>query len=809
MLIKNVLRDTFKKKVQLLGVILLLSLSIAIFVGFNMNSDSIRNTSESYKQNQQVADLIFYPDLKLTEEEISELIQQYQINPVELGTMPFSELILKYNIDLQPYSQKRAAELGKQYGFDFELRKEVETTSKKDGDTFNIKGIEVNENINIPYLMEGRLPETGTEITLTDSFAEANNIKVGSSFEINGIVYTVVGLAYAPDYIYPIISLKSPLYDYKTQSVAYLNEEGFKNIKGDKVSFFIGRFIDGMPSDDVLKEMKNNESFKSITIGSEIITISAVDLEIKADKVISNIFVSFLLLITAIIIVLIVRKRINGERKQIGVLKALGYSPFKIANSYLVYPIIISISGSIIGTILGYFLYPYLLNFYRGYFNIPFVTEPLNMYYVIMVVVIPLVALVLLTYLSCIQLINKKPLDLLTEGNHLKVNGFSRLINKSLKPLPFKSRFKYSLAFRSIGKLFAVAIAVFSVGLLITFSFIVTTMFNKAVEDTFQGSNFNYEVTYNQKVNRDMVILKDGEEPLTKSNLKPVLLTRSSEERVIVVPDIDTQTKKTVVTGILPEGELLVLKNSKGQLLNGLLRDGLVINEMYQMLYDIEIGDVLTFEVEVSGEIELIEIPVMGVNASFNGPIIYYDKDRVNDILGFDSGSFNGKYTLEQPSPDEDAFVQSVFSIDDLKENMISFMNITQQIMLVFVVVGSIIAIAILIIISNLIIEENKSIISLMKVLGYEEREISSILLNIYTPIVVVVYFLSVVAGLFLLKGLMSYLAKVMSVAFPVSITWIQVGIGLVILLIVYFACLFISRRSLRRISLSEALKQE
>ena len=404
--------------------------------------------------------------------------------------------------------------------------------------------------------------------------------------------------------------------------MAYLNEDGFKNIKGDKVSFFIGRFIDGMPAEDVLKEMKNNQAFKSITIGNEIITISAVDLEIKGDKVISNVFVTFLLLITAIIIILIVRKRINRERKQIGVLKALGYSPLKIANSYLVDPIIISISGSIIGTLLGYFLYLIYLNFYRGYFSIPFVTEPLNIYYVIMVVVIPLIALVLLTYLSCIQLINKKPLELLTEGNHLKVNGFSRLINKILKPLPFKSRFKYSLAFRSIGKLFAEAIAVFSVGLLITFSFIVTTMFNKAVADTFQGSNFNYEVTYNQKVNRDMVILRDGEEPITKSNLKPIRLTRGNEERAIVVPDIDTQTKKTVVTGILPEGELLVLKNSKGELLNGLLRDGLVINEMYQMLYDIEIGDVLTFEVEVNGEMELVEIPVMGVNASFNGPII-------------------------------------------------------------------------------------------------------------------------------------------------------------------------------------------
>ena len=147
---------------------------------------------------------------------------------------------------------------------------------------------------------------------------------------------------------------------------------------------------------------------------------------------------------------------------------------------------------------------------------------------------------------------------------------------------------------------------------------------------------------------------------------------------------------------------------------------------------DIKIGDVLSFEVEVNDNTGIIEIPVVGINASFNGPIIYYDKDRVNDILGFDAGSFNGKYTLDYPSSDEDSLIKSVFSIDDLKENMISFMNIIQQIMLVFVIVGSVIAVAILIIISNLVIEENKRIISLMKVLGYEEKEISFILLYIH-----------------------------------------------------------------------------
>ncbi|AMP20945.1 hypothetical protein AZF37_07035 [endosymbiont 'TC1' of Trimyema compressum] len=60
---------------------------------------------------------------------------------------------------------------------------------------------------------------------------------------------------------------------------------------------------------------------------------------------------------------------------------------------------------------------------------------------------------------------------------------------------------------------------------------------------------------------------------------------------------------------------------------------------------------------------------------------------------------------MDYPSSDEDSLIKSVFNIDDLKENMIIFINITQQVVLVFVIVGSVIAVAILIIISNLVIE--------------------------------------------------------------------------------------------------------
>ena len=164
---------------------------------------------------------------------------------------------------------------------------------------------------------------------------------------------------------------------------------------------------------------------------------------------------------------------------------------------------------------------------------------------------------------------------------------------------------------------------------------------------------------------------------------------------------------------------------------------------------------------------------------------------------------------MEQPGEDERAYVTSIFSIEDLQQNMASFLSISRSMMTVMMVVGVLIAGIILITICHLIIEENKKTISMLKVLGYEVKEVSSMVLNVYTPLVVVMYFISVGVGLMVLEQIMIFLSKRMSMAFPVSIGWGEIFIGLAVLLATYYVCLLIVQKSLKRISLSEVLKQE
>ena len=122
---------------------------------------------------------------------------------------------------------------------------------------------------------------------------------------------------------------------------------------------------------------------------------------------------------------------------------------------------------------------------------------------------------------------------------------------------------------------------------------------------------------------------------------------------------------------------------------------------------------------------------------------------------------------------------------------------------------AAIMALIIIGVIANIIVEENKKTISLMKVMGYDNKEISSIVLNIYTPFVIVSYLLSIPVMTNLLKLIMKAIAGDTGMSIPISISPALAMLGLVVLLIAYFVAISISRVVLNKVPLSVALKRE
>lgn len=132
-----------------------------------------------------------------------------------------------------------------------------------------------------------------------------------------------------------------------------------------------------------------------------------MQLEFSTDRLFAEYFLYLLLGISVFVIAIITKKRIDDEKLQIGVLKSLGYSPFSIAVSYLVYPIIGALIGGILGYIIGASLNGLLANEYINYYLVPLAKFSINYKYLFNVLVIPTLLLSVLSYLIAILMLKK------------------------------------------------------------------------------------------------------------------------------------------------------------------------------------------------------------------------------------------------------------------------------------------------------------------------------------------------------------------------------------------------------------------
>ena len=103
----------------------------------------------------------------------------------------------------------------------------------------------------------------------------------------------------------------------------------------------------------------------------------------------------------------------------------------------------------------------------------------------------------------------------------------------------------------------------------------------------------------------------------------------------------------------------------------------------------------------------------------------------------------------------------------------------------------------------------NKKTISLMKVMGYNDKNISQIVLNIYTPFIILAYLFSIPVMKKLLSFIVGKLMQSIDFAIPIEFSIKKAIIGLIVILFSYFIAIFISRKTLNKVPLSVALKRE
>ncbi|MDE7095092.1 MAG: hypothetical protein K2O23_01245, partial [Anaeroplasmataceae bacterium] len=170
-----------------------------------------------------------------------------------------------------------------------------------------------------------------------------------------------------------------------------------------------------------------------------------VDADVEQAKQLIYIFPVIFYLVAVLIILTSISQLINREVKNIGIMKALGFSKIEILFHYMKIFIVLSIIGSILGIILGPIIVPQVMgNKYNILYQLPKISLPFFRWEYLISVGILIVITALMSIIACYEAMNQVPASCLRGDNSvpMKLSILNRLAFIKKIPLPILMAFR-------------------------------------------------------------------------------------------------------------------------------------------------------------------------------------------------------------------------------------------------------------------------------------------------------------------------------------------------------------------------------
>lgn len=123
----------------------------------------------------------------------------------------------------------------------------------------------VREVVNLPCIMDGRLPANKNEIAIDRSHADNNGIIIGDILSINHKDFEVVGLTASSDYTCLFENNADVMFNALTFNIAFLTEEGFDTIQ-ESVKYQYAFEYDNTPSDEIEEKEMSDDLVEKLAV---------------------------------------------------------------------------------------------------------------------------------------------------------------------------------------------------------------------------------------------------------------------------------------------------------------------------------------------------------------------------------------------------------------------------------------------------------------------------------------------------------------------------------------------------------------
>jgi putative ABC transport system permease protein len=225
----------------------------------------------------------------------------------------------------------------------------------------------------------------GFDIAADKAFQNAHGLKPGSAVRliINRKEYELNICAYAdsPEYVYAVKTATEIMPTPETFGYAFIPIENIWAFSG-QTGFYNDVCIElesGVLYESVQSQLEDElkkYGLISIVRQKDQPSVAMVDMELNSISTISQVMPMLFMLMSSVVLYLMLKRIIEQERTQIGVLKAFGYRDNEIVGHYVSYGLITGLVGGILGCVYGAAVSVPYVEMFKTFFNLP--TENAN-----------------------------------------------------------------------------------------------------------------------------------------------------------------------------------------------------------------------------------------------------------------------------------------------------------------------------------------------------------------------------------------------------------------------------------------------
>jgi putative ABC transport system permease protein len=673
-----------------------------------------------------------------------------------------------------PISDEEITALERDYDLTLESQRYINIET--DGVTARV--FERTEKVDLYHVTVGRDAVSTGEAVISEGYADANDVQIGDSVKIDEREYEIVGFMQRPDYLYMLENEDDSYKNISSFFLCYLSDADFDALGAASVQYLV-RYGSDTDVNAFRRAVHDAYYMRTYSAATENPRITLVAEQAEMYLIMSYLLLCILPLIAVALICIIISRKVKSEQRMIGTLSAMGYKKGQLMRHYAGFAVLPGLVGGILTAVISMIAAQPMAEFGLADYEPMRVVGHLNPLIAVLGIIVPTAMYALASLLAVRRLLKKDTVLLLTgnaDGDKAKMR---RLF--AGRKMSFRVKFALRTLLGNPARSLVVLLGVFLGCFIMLLGLgMYDTMGHMGDTAATQLGSFEYEYILGEML---------SENPYGGETL--------------LVSSVENEDGKAVsVIGTSSDNPYLNLKDAAGNDVS--VENGYYITSLAADYFGWQEGDHIALYNPIT--LEKSEITISGVIQNNVQKSIVSGKHLVSQLTGLDETRFNcilSDKPLSIPSAKiaEEVKASSIRAqTDTMTEMMTSMLGL-------ILVLGVIICVAAVYVAVDMMVTESRSNISMLKVLGYRDRQINQIVLNVHHILLPIGILLAIPAVFAAADAFFKMMVDYGVMRMDVYLAPRSYVLSVALTVLCYVGSLYLLRGKVKRVDMIESLK--